>query len=611
MLQERPWGEPCERALRRFDLGMPPLHPGPLALLLAASLLLSGLAPVGAVLSPAPGTVPGQLQAGIPGEDPIRLREAREALDAAVRRGAPPRERAEALIALAAAYAEAGQTAEAVPHAEEGVAILERLLPGEVRAPGAGASTLRESDAALLAQAAEASNRLGLLYWNLARYEPSVRSLNRARDHWRILDDRASLGRVHNNLGTAHYQWGNFELALEAYLESLAFRREVGDVPGQARVLANKGLVYQDWSQYDEARAALAEAVRLAQGGDDAHLLGYTWQTYGNFLLSQGEVDAAERAFEEADEHFPPSPHVYTAAGFAMVRMLRGDHDEALRLLEGFLAGAEAAGLPRQQARAHLHTGQVRFDAGDLEGAVRSLETGLQVARASELRPISVTLLSELARVHEARGDPGSALVSLRSHDALRDSIFSQATGQRVAAMEARLEADRRERENAVLRATRAEQEARLARQQFTGIMGALVLVALGVLVGLLVHFNRRGREREVLLAQSNTALEESNRDLTQALSEVRALKGLIPICAHCKKVRDDQGYWEAVETYISERSEALFSHSICTECGPRVYGEDWGDGGGEGGGFVSGPRETAGADKADTAVAQEDPVPN
>ena len=54
---------------------------------------------------------------------------------------------------------------------------------------------------------------------------------------------------------------------------------------------------------------------------------------------------------------------------------------------------------------------------------------------------------------------------------------------------------------------------------------------------------------------------------LREALAEVRRLSGLIPICAHCKKIRDDAGYWQAVEGYISEHSEARFSHGLCPDC--------------------------------------------
>jgi len=60
--------------------------------------------------------------------------------------------------------------------------------------------------------------------------------------------------------------------------------------------------------------------------------------------------------------------------------------------------------------------------------------------------------------------------------------------------------------------------------------------------------------------------------ELRQALVKVKTLSGLIPICASCKKVRDDSGYWNQIEAYISEHSEAEFSHAICPDCFRRLY---------------------------------------
>lgn len=60
--------------------------------------------------------------------------------------------------------------------------------------------------------------------------------------------------------------------------------------------------------------------------------------------------------------------------------------------------------------------------------------------------------------------------------------------------------------------------------------------------------------------------------DLTEALAQVKKLSGFLPICASCKKIRDDQGYWRQVEEYIREHSEAEFSHGICPECAKRLY---------------------------------------
>jgi len=62
--------------------------------------------------------------------------------------------------------------------------------------------------------------------------------------------------------------------------------------------------------------------------------------------------------------------------------------------------------------------------------------------------------------------------------------------------------------------------------------------------------------------------------ELTLALANIRTLRGLLPICASCKKIRDDGGYWQKVESYISQHSEAEFTHGICPDCLSRLYPE-------------------------------------
>jgi hypothetical protein len=59
---------------------------------------------------------------------------------------------------------------------------------------------------------------------------------------------------------------------------------------------------------------------------------------------------------------------------------------------------------------------------------------------------------------------------------------------------------------------------------------------------------------------------------LEKALSRVKTLSGLLPICASCKKIRDDKGYWNQIETYLDQHSNATFSHGICPDCAQRLY---------------------------------------
>ncbi len=86
------------------------------------------------------------------------------------------------------------------------------------------------------------------------------------------------------------------------------------------------------------------------------------------------------------------------------------------------------------------------------------------------------------------------------------------------------------------------------------------------------IMLNSERLERE--LSEADEVLKKTVDDLQRALNEVKALGGLLPICANCKKIRDDGGYWHQLEAYISTHSEAEFSHGTCPECARKLYPE-------------------------------------
>ena len=71
-----------------------------------------------------------------------------------------------------------------------------------------------------------------------------------------------------------------------------------------------------------------------------------------------------------------------------------------------------------------------------------------------------------------------------------------------------------------------------------------------------------------ILSVQRRSMHEEKEK----ALQEIKILSGFLPICSSCKKIRDDQGYWNQIEAYIRDHSEAEFSHGICPECAKKLY---------------------------------------
>ncbi|MEI7636753.1 MAG: response regulator transcription factor [Syntrophus sp. (in: bacteria)] len=85
-------------------------------------------------------------------------------------------------------------------------------------------------------------------------------------------------------------------------------------------------------------------------------------------------------------------------------------------------------------------------------------------------------------------------------------------------------------------------------------------------------HDARVNVGRRILEMQD--AMADKVQELQKALNEVRTLRGIIPICASCKMIRDDRGYWNQVEAYVRDHNEAEFSHGICPECIEKLYPE-------------------------------------
>ncbi len=75
-------------------------------------------------------------------------------------------------------------------------------------------------------------------------------------------------------------------------------------------------------------------------------------------------------------------------------------------------------------------------------------------------------------------------------------------------------------------------------------------------------------------LMDAKEKISRQNKELEKALLEIKTLSGLLPICAGCKKIRDDDGYWSQIEEYIATHSDAQFTHGLCPACTHKLYGE-------------------------------------
>ena len=78
--------------------------------------------------------------------------------------------------------------------------------------------------------------------------------------------------------------------------------------------------------------------------------------------------------------------------------------------------------------------------------------------------------------------------------------------------------------------------------------------------------------ESHLLLLYKNETLEQINQALSARIEEIKTLRGILPICSYCKKIKDDEGYWQAVEAYLEEHTEVELSHGLCLDCLKENY---------------------------------------
>lgn len=125
------------------------------------------------------------------------------------------------------------------------------------------------------------------------------------------------------------------------------------------------------------------------------------------------------------------------------------------------------------------------------------------------------------------------------------------------------------------------------AKAGFIAYAGVPVMQPDGDIFGSICLFDRKPNSFEgpVLrlmeefadIINGHLSLITKNTQLEETLKEVRTLQGLIPICANCKKIRDDKGFWQKVEVYLEGHSNARFTHGLCEECIQKLYGhEKW-----------------------------------
>jgi len=359
--------------------------------------------------------------------------------------------------------------------------------------------------------------------------------LSEAMEHFQIaLDIYIDLGELKresvilNNIGNTYKTIGLYDKAFDSYLEAIKIVGNSNNIGSTAVVNNNIGNLLLE---HDDPRKALPYFRKSLELSRKAELPRYE----GNCLICLGELETVLGHFEKAEEHFLNAIEIWNE--------LSRENDYATTLYH--LARLKEAQGKDIEAESHLIEAVEVSDSSQNPRIIARAESNLAIFRIRKGKTSGTgTVLRRYLTILSDEGDDLD-----RKTGILRSlSEFYRVTGEQWKALD--------------IYKQMLECEQKLTAMQNDNDV---------VQARLRLEFQRSLQEKELLKVQKEE-LRVSNETLRTALEKLRVLNGLLPICYNCKKIRNDKGYWEMIEKFISEHSGATFTHAICPECEKLLY---------------------------------------
>ena len=202
-----------------------------------------------------------------------------------------------------------------------------------------------------------------------------------------------------------------------------------------------------------------------------------------------------------------------------------GNNESALDCYAKSLDLYEELGNKRGVAHSCVCIGRIHTKLGHLEEGEEFIMKGLVIARNLEIKDVEILCLESTIDLYEAKGDLQKALTYSWKLNTCEEEHLNEKSMEKIAGLQVQFETEKKEKEAEIYRL-------------------------------------------------KNVELSRMNDQLRDTLTHVKKLQGMLPICASCKKVRDDDGYWQQIESYISDNSDAEVTRGICPECMIKLYGE-------------------------------------
>lgn len=392
------------------------------------------------------------------------------------------------------------------------------------------------------------------------------------------LGDKERVARVHNTLGITYTYMGAYSQALSEGYEALRIREELGQIKGIAQSINLIGVIYHHSGQYEKAIDCFSQIFTRIGDQPEPRIRMLAMLNTGFAQYKLGRLSAALKNHQEAlalSERTHETaflPYAYLNLGMTYSDLK--DFAKAGHYLR--LARAQYRELGQKHGLIQALNAMARMDllSGRYAEGIPRAKEGAELAEKINSRDELKTSYELISDLYGKSGNIAESYRYYKMAVQTKESIFTVQESNRIAEASMKIVTIQKDNEIEALKKERVISALKLEKQRYFSFIFLSSIGFLGAIILMLGLYNRKMGQTRKSLENLNADLSRINGELQDKIIEVKTLSGLLPICCQCKKIRDDEGYWNQLEGYISERTSATFSHGICPHCAEELYPE-------------------------------------
>ncbi len=314
-----------------------------------------------------------------------------------------------------------------------------------------------------LEQEAISLRYIGAGYGIMGKYHKAIGYYSNSLKIETELSNPQGISACLNNMAVNYALMGRKVQALDFHFKALAIFEEIDYKIGLSASLGNIGVIYKDWGNFERASEYLNRALGISREIHDLDTMS-EWVNYlGEIELEQQKIEAAADKFDEALEWARKCSNLETEAlvlsNIGKVHLKKSDFEKARECFNNTLNVSVKMGKKDGRAKAHTHLAHVLVSMEKHDLALLELEKGLEIAEEIHSLEISRDIYELYSKIYEDTKDYQAALSSYQIYSKLNDQIFNAVTQTRIAELQTKFEASKKEQEAEIFRLKTVELE--------------------------------------------------------------------------------------------------------------------------------------------------------